>query len=423
MALRTSIRQVSARTHARRAAFTIIELMVALTVGGLAIGSMYAIGSATTRQFYSQQQVASAQTSLRMALDQVKRDIARAGYLSTPNVTVVNGKPLQTCAAVVAPLDAPGSRLAAFSTFQNDVAIVAANNAIDPTGNNAASGFSADDIVLFANYETTDEYPGIGFVPPDTISVSASWHGFRRDFTNWSQVDGLTPPTFDAAAFAQAFPPGRLIRIQTTGKQRHFAQVVATVAPVAGVSPPFIRFTPAIPAACSGAVDGGWVAPVNAMHYFVRNATGDEAPRFVGTTGANGQLVREEVAPGNKITPFAVGGVPAVPRVILDYVVGFNLSFTMTANTAMGAPDAFAPGVFTDVAATVNANPQLIRAVRIDLAVRTPEQDPALSPLPWVPARCAGMRCFQVFADRPGASRVRRLRAEVLVPNVAIEGY
>jgi hypothetical protein len=158
------------------------------------------------------------------------------------------------------------------------------------------------------------------------------------------------------------------------------------------------------------------------MHYFVRNATGDEAPRFVGTTGANGQLVREEVDPGDKVTPFAVGGV-ATPRVILDYVVGFNLSFTMTAETPMGAPDAFAPGVFTNVAATVNANPQLIRAVRIDLAVRTPEQDPTLSPLPWDAARCTGMRCFQVFTDRPGASRIRRMRAEVLVPNVAFEGY
>lgn len=421
MTARTRYRQASDRTKSTRAGFTIIELMVSLTVGGLAIGSMYAIGSATTRQFYSQQQVASAQTSLRMALDQVKRDIARAGYLSTPNVTVFDGKPVQTCAAVVAPLDTPGGRLAAFSTFVNDVnPLPAAMNAIDPTGTNRANGFTADDIVLFANYETSDQYPGIGLINPTTISMSQAWHGFQRDFTNWSQVVGLAPPTFDAPAFAQAFPPGRLIRIQTTGQQRHFAQIIATTAPVAGVSDPTITFAPAIPAACLGAVPQGWVAPVSAMHYFVRNATGDEAPRFVGTTGANGQLVREEVDPLTKLTAFAINGV-ATPRVILDYVVGFNLSFTMNAaNTPMGAADVFAPGVFTDVAATVNANPQLVRAVRIDLAVRTPEQDPRLV---WSQAGCAGMRCFQVFADRPGASRIRRMRAEVFVPNVAFEGY
>jgi prepilin-type N-terminal cleavage/methylation domain-containing protein len=78
---------MSTRARTRRAAgFTLIELMVSLTIGGLAIGSMYSIGSTLTRHYHQQQQSANAMTSLRVAIEQVKRDIARAGYLATPNI-------------------------------------------------------------------------------------------------------------------------------------------------------------------------------------------------------------------------------------------------------------------------------------------------------------------------------------------------
>jgi hypothetical protein len=33
------------------------------------------------------------------------------------------------------------------------------------------------------------------------------------------------------------------------------------------------------------------------------------------------------------------------------------------------------------------------------------------------------MRSFRVFNDRPGAARVRTLRSEIFLPNIAFEGY
>ena len=56
------------KRSSRRAAFTLLELMVALTIGGLTITSVYAIGSASTRVFRVQNDVANAQTTLRMAM-------------------------------------------------------------------------------------------------------------------------------------------------------------------------------------------------------------------------------------------------------------------------------------------------------------------------------------------------------------------
>ena len=68
----------------RRDGFTLLELMVALTVGGIAISSIYAIGAASTNVFRVQNEVSNAQSTLRMAMEQVKRDLVRAGYMATP---------------------------------------------------------------------------------------------------------------------------------------------------------------------------------------------------------------------------------------------------------------------------------------------------------------------------------------------------
>jgi hypothetical protein len=152
--------------------------------------------------------------------------------------------------------------------------------------------------------------------------------------------------------------------------------------------------------------------------------------------------VRTEVLPGDKLTPMNIPNTTRPDRrTILDYVVGFHLAFTMTADTDEGAPDDYAVGALplgtmiaagpfgTTVGSTTNSpaavaeatgHPERVRAVSIDLAVRTPEQDPRF---PWSAGLCAEMRCFRVFSDRDGAARVRRMRAEVFLPNVAGAGY
>ena len=417
--------------HTRRG-FTLLELMVSLTVGGIAIASMYAISAASTHQFHQQQQIANAQTALRAAMDQVKRDVARAGYLFTAIAKAPPGFVQHSCMDVGSPLDWPLSlggdgSLAAFSFFDDDVQVTdGVNDALDPTRNNGPNGFTADDLVMFANYETADQYGPISVIDSQTIAVDQDGHNFQRDFTQWYQ--GL--PNFDAAAFDEAFALNRLIRIQTTGRMRHFATITGVDAPTStsGVdSDVRIHFAPAIPPDCMAAAEQGWVAPVSAIRYFVQNATGEAAARFPTATGPVAQLIRQEVRPDAKRTPLSYDPVTTKPsntREVLDYVVAFNLAFTMNAATSAGAPDNYVPGVVlggdpTSIKTAVNANPERIRAVSIDLAVRTPEQDPKL---PFGPT-CANLGCFQVFTTSPGAARVRHEHAEVFVPNVALEGY
>jgi hypothetical protein len=217
-----------------------------------------------------------------------------------------------------------------------------------------------------------------------------------------------------------------MIRIQTTRKMRHFATIVQVNDPAQPGDDVLINFAPALPANCMLETDKGWVAPISTLRYFVQNTPiGFESERIANTTGPVGQLIRREVRPDDKITPLANN--PGNTRAVLDYVVAFNLAFTMNGNTPPNQPDNYAPGVLAvpPSSAVVNANPERIRAVAIELAVRTPEQD---RNMPWTQAGCANLRCFQVFPSsgagaRQGSARVRRERAEVFVPNVAFEGY
>jgi prepilin-type N-terminal cleavage/methylation domain-containing protein len=417
------------RRAARPAGFTLLELMVALTVGGIAITSIYAIGSASTRQFHTQQQVANTQSSLRIALNQVKRDLARAGFLSTPSASA----PGQVCAPVSSTIhNPPTMSLAGISRFTNDIGINTASNNngnVDPTGNNVANGASVDEIVLMANYETANEYSGVRLTNSSEIAISGTWHAFTQDFTDWYNPSG---DPFEPTAFARAFTAGRLIRIRTTTGVSHFAQVAANGLTDPTPGPPatdaLVRFAPAIPGGCQATVTGGWVAPVSTIRYVVQNAAGGTLndQRNVATPGGaiaasaanpNAQLWRVEVLPTDTVTPLDAANLPA--RVVADYVVGFNVSFTMSTQGNPNLADIYNVGVTTNTPATVNANPERVRAVTVDLAVRTPDQDRFMQ---FSQTNCANLRCFQVNTA-PGAARVRRMRAEVFLPNLATEGY
>ncbi|MDD9938017.1 MAG: prepilin-type N-terminal cleavage/methylation domain-containing protein [Myxococcales bacterium] len=413
--------------RARRQGFTLLELMVALTVGGIAITSIYAIGAATTRQFHQQQSVAGTQSSVRDALDRVKRDIARAGYLSTPNANVaddVTGLPIEGCGTAAAPLDDPtgGGRLAAISQFTNDLPALTGT---DPTGDNVANGFTHDEIRLIANYQTSDQYPGVRLPQGsnNSVLVPQDWHAFRRDFTDW-YVDG--DYDHNDLAFNDAFTIGRMIRIMTTTRKKHFATLTAVAdpgdAPQGADDPALLTFNPPIPAGCLKDVDGGWVAPVNVIRYFLQDAPDSETGRFSANTGPMAQLIRQETLPGDKGVPLANN--PAHTRAVLDFAVSFNLRFQLTADTAAGEEDSYTLNTLTNSAPAVNGNPEWVRAVEIDLAARTALSDPRFMN-PWVQASCADQLCFQVFdeADNQGAARVRRARAVVFLPNVAFEGY
>ena len=118
------------------------------------------------------------------------------------------------------------------------------------------------------------------------------------------------------------------------------------------------------------------------------------------------------VIPANPLLP------PGANSVVLDYATMFNLVFLGNGNPGENLPDTVNRMVPMDPMDPATG-PQQVRSVIVEMATRSPVQDPHYL---WDPSD--PVTRFLVFGDgRPGAARVRYARAEVFVPNLALEGF
>lgn len=403
------------RSSRARSGFTLVELMVALVISGFVIGSMYAVGAASSRHFQVQHQIANMQSALRFAMMQVKRDVMRAGFMATPR-NEIDVKACGTFAASGNPTFGGNGWMAGVSAFHNN----RTPNLVDTTGNNAINGFTHDELTLIGNYATSNEYPGVVGGGPGsntitlTINPITTWHSVLTDF-GWA-ANGAATPIVNEAFVQRAFPRNGLIRLESQTGMRHFA-TLATPAVVAGNNIS-MTFVPPVPAACD--MSGGRVVPLQVIRYgtqlsALNTVEGDRA------TGQIAQLVRTQRQPTN--SNLVVPG--SATRVVLDYLAAFNLAFTLTrAPTGPITPDDYIPGASidrTEDPIRVNANPERIRAIAVELSERAPSTDPGMRFF-----NCANLRCFQINPEAGvggPAARVRTLRTEIFLPNIANEGY
>lgn len=376
----------------RPSGFTLLEIMVALTVGGIALGSLYSIGAASTRHFREQQRISAAQTSLRSAMEQIKHDLQRAGFLGTPS-TLVAG---EICAPVTSVDTA--NQFAAIAGYRKRVTPLPTQ--LDPSGlNSDPNDFSVDQLWVMGNYATSGEYANIALGSDNkTITLPNNWQSFRRDFTLWT---GSNAGNCDTAAFSAAFPPGRIVRLHSLNGGYFYAKVSSTTC--TGTAPATIVLVDQVPAVCN--MNGGWISPLGVLRYRVENGLEAEGASDKRMT----VLRRAEVKPESRDTILTLNSVPTDDRALLDYVVHFSIDFMLAASTGSAVMDY---GLATQTA--VLSKPQAVRGAVIDIAVRTSQQEPDFtSDIP--------RQAFRVYSQR-GAARVRRAHAEVLLTNIANRG-
>ncbi|MGB0680339.1 MAG: PilW family protein, partial [Polyangiales bacterium] len=299
-------RRPSPRRPSRRAGFTLVELMVAMVAGLIAIGAIYTLSAASARHFHEQQRVARTQSALRLAMNRLRHDFGRAGFLGTPNSTLD-----ARCATQAA-------EVAAIDRFVND----------DPDAtawlpNAVENGVSADSVVLTGNYASADGYLAIGLSGSgDTVFLQQNWQAFRRSF-------GVP---FDEDAFAEVFRTGRLLRLRTQQGRTFILRITGINADRAAV-----RFTPALPIGGScvvGLADGALVSPLSRIEYTVGDLSRDGSGMGANMAPADGpvgdddvrgrtmsQLVRRE------LTAVGDDAVEGSARSLLDHVADFNLRF------------------------------------------------------------------------------------------------
>src|SRR5687768_14165301 len=59
--------------------------MVALMAGLILITAVYYVGAGSARHFQEQQRIAQTQMNVRMAMENLRLDVARAGFQGVPN--------------------------------------------------------------------------------------------------------------------------------------------------------------------------------------------------------------------------------------------------------------------------------------------------------------------------------------------------
>jgi prepilin-type N-terminal cleavage/methylation domain-containing protein len=388
----------------RNAGFTLVELMVALVIGALVVAAMFTLGGATAHHFQEQQRVGVTQRSVRMAMDRLRRDIARAGYLHVPS----DRSPfVRTC-----PTPAPRRPMDAV-WFQND----------DPGGNTALdgvhrsmNGVSADRLRLVGNYATGDQYLVRTIDTTGTqVFLQTDWLAFRRSFV---VMDGSTA-TVDTQRFQDVFRPGRMLHIETRNGFHYYMEItgatingsgtVATISisPGVGVDNPCLE----------GLGRGALVSPLSEVEYFIGrpDAASALSPRSNAVTGPNTILYRRELDMRDG------GELPGTRRPVLEFAIDFDLDFIVDRNLTPANPPNIQRLDGAAAEPIVRSNAWQVRGVVASLAARTPGQD-ARFPWPddWAGGRPsnAPLNRFKVFPGQDGAARVRQLTTEITMPNM-----
>ena len=74
----------SQRAAAR--AFTLVELLVAVTAGLFVAIAAFALSRQGSRFFQQEARIANTQFAATLGFDRLRADVARAGFMSTPNI-------------------------------------------------------------------------------------------------------------------------------------------------------------------------------------------------------------------------------------------------------------------------------------------------------------------------------------------------
>ncbi len=367
--------------------FTLLELMVALVAGLIAISAIYYVGAASSRFFHEQQRISQTQMSVRMAAEQLRDDIERAGMGASLNSEVA-----LTC-----------------MNFDEEIrAVEIDNNAnTDALPNADVNGVRADRIQLSGNYSTDSMY--LSTQPNATrngFRLQVNRPSFRRDF-------GTVGDDFSVEAFEEVFAVGRMLRLDDLGKQ-YFVTVRS-----ADSSNQSFTFSPTIPQASAGCtpLNNVDITPLDIIEYTVLNPwTTDVARlRFVADPDRRDLDEARGHIPSLLVRRF-VNNPQDTIRVVLEWVANVTYDVTMDDQTVVNGPPILTRYQGEEAATELELNPHHVRAIHFNLSARTAEQDPRF---PFT-LRAAGgpLLRYQTVSTLPGAARVRSVRGDVALRNV-----
>ncbi len=398
-----------------RAGFTLVELMIAVVAGSFAVAGVYYLNGVSSRAFGEQLRMSEAQMSLRSAMEQVRRDFARAGYLHTPNSAL-----LPDCSGAIPGIaDVTPRAMRALEVTRDGSTgdqVTTKAEVKSLLGMPSTNRTRADLVTLWGNYATSDAYLADPVSTSSTrIYFQPASESFRRSFYDFKV--GTDVATFNATRFSSTFT-NRVLRIEHEG--RFFFRDITGVDPTEATPNVTINTLPG----CFEPSRWTAVAPVMRVRYALESDGAADLTRLRPATASLGSrrtlLVRREVTDtdGKLVANSA--------RVVLDYAVEFSVD-AVVSTTATNATPSWAYSLGDAVTTQSTNNPERFRSLIVTLSSRSAEADPNLpflarttfddatllnSPLP----------TFRVFDLTQGAvvgnARVRTMRSEIFLQNL-----
>ncbi|MEO6600730.1 MAG: hypothetical protein ABIQ16_12705, partial [Polyangiaceae bacterium] len=414
---------VRATGRLRNAGFTIVELMVALT-GGLFISlAVFALSRDSGRFYQSEVRLANATVGGMLGFERLRTDIARAGFLISPNAS----QDPHLC----------GPPSGNWPVALQNLASIQVTTPLGSYPSLAANGRTPPALVLAGSYASSDLFGAKSTMNGAQIVFqlgnSAPGHAAQPALL---RLGNGTWPTNQA--IASVFPVGGALRIVQKGFQYY-----GVITGSAGGTAPFVSISnvpplqvPGGPFHCGLVIPGSAdsMATINVVN-FVRYQLGrpqtvtgiaNYQPMYAASSGDGGQapgeagrteLIRVE-------QDLAGADINGTEEVVAEYAVDFNLQITADTSLAgqQPSPKVIPAGAqfATYTGATYGnptARPQRIRSIRVRLGVRSREGDRSVG---LANPSGGGLFRFDLGTGNSEAfARVRTFQADVFLHNQA----
>ncbi|MCC6903379.1 MAG: prepilin-type N-terminal cleavage/methylation domain-containing protein [Polyangiaceae bacterium] len=412
--------QTSFARRRQRRGFTLVELMVAVT-GGLFVSlAVFAISRQSGRFYTRESRVSDATLGALVGFERLKADVARAGFLSSPNV----GADPNLCGTPTA-YPFMLRRLASVRIRPGQSPAALSQHMID-------NGRTPDELMVMGSYTGAEVFPiwNIATVGNQYIVYLQSQTGplGRMGYAASANQQAMLEGIFGAAR-------GRGLRIQDQSGEVQYATIsgVSTVGSPQVIleNQPSLIFRQGAGTLCGlkGNVTGAVVNVVNFVRYDLRNIQANASYATAYTSGGHPydattrfDLVRAEVDTAGTL-------IAGTEELISEYAVDLKLGITHADNAVPSTTDqtlqvfpatnaalisARAGDLVGDIANPSNG-PQRVRAVRLRLSVRSQDPDRDTSPPTPLPGQL-----FRVgLGPSAGApfARVRTIQADVALNN------
>lgn len=398
------MRHLRKRSLAARG-YTLMELVISAMIALLVIAGLYVVYAGHSRVFRGQQMVSQAQVTARFAMDIVRNDLSRAGFMGVADTQdPATSQKLCRQPAV--------GRIQAIQLTHNSGAVVnASKNVTDGSDPLLRPSQAPDQLDLIGNYTDSESY-WVERISGTTVTL--------QDNTAYDTTDPF-PAT--PAEFNDVFnPTGKAGSV--LARIRHQDKVHLSVVNGAAYAAKTVTITDA-PGCLPGLWDGAEFNVVNWVRYRVVNAvlTKAESDILAGSVPLQNRLdlVREEI---NWNT-----GAPVSTQVVAENVVDFQVWFLFDQQEAPPTGPAIRQGTVafpdnvtgnapcgTGVIGVANAcSATNIYGAVVRISVRTPREDPnfhmprgVINPLYW----------YEVNPNSIGAARVRTLVTQTDMPNI-----